>query len=555
MRTVPWRLVAALVAVLALTAAPAAAAPPGTLDSNPVLNGIDLEQATVLDLQEAMDQGELSSAELTRFYLARIRALNPSLKAVIETNPHALRDAVGSDRHRKSEDARSPLEGIPVLLKDNFDTAGMGGFHTTAGSFALIKARPADDAFVVQRLKEAGAVVLGKANLSEWANFRSTSSSSGWSARGGQTNNPYVLDRNPCGSSSGSAVAAAAHLATVTFGTETNGSVVCPAGANSTVGIKPTIGLVSRSGIVPISAEQDTAGPITRNVTDAAAALSVVQGVDPEDPATKDATDFVDRDYLAALDPDALEGARIGVWREPTAENPEVEAVLDDAVAALEAQGAVIVDDVQLPELDEALDAQFPALLVEFKHDINAYLDATPGKHPADLAGLIEFNNEHADQELPFFGQEIFELAEATSGDLTDPEYLEQRTTATNGARAAVNNAIDANDLDAIVAPTNNAAWLTDLENGDDFTGFVSSSSPAAISGYANITVPAGYAREHLPLGVSFFAREFSEPTLIAIAYAYEQATQVRVAPSFLPTLPEQETAAESATLELSVTG
>ena len=537
MRTVRWRLAAAMIAILALIAAPAAAAPPEAPPSDPVLAGIDLEQATVLDLQDAMDQGELSSAQLTRFYLARIRALNPLLNAVIETNPHAIRDAVHSDLHRRSDGARSPLEGIPVLLKDNFDTAGFGGFHTTAGSLALLKARPADDSFVVQQLKEAGAVILGKANLSEWANFRSTSSSSGWSARGGQTNNPYVLDRNPCGSSSGSAVAAAAHLATITFGTETNGSVVCPAGANSTVGIKPTIGLVSRSGIVPISAEQDTAGPITRNITDAAAALAVVQGVDPEDPATGDAADFVDRDYLEALDPNALSGARIGVWRDPTAANPEVEKVLNDAVAALEAQGAVIVDDVQLTGLDEALDAQFPALLVEFKHDINAYLDATPGKHPGDLAGLIEFNNEHADQELQFFGQEIFDLAEATSGDLTDPDYMEQRATATNSARAAVDDAIAADNLDAIVGPTNNAAWLTDLENGDDLTDFVSSSSPAAISGYANITVPAGYARDHLPIGVSFFAGQFSEPTLIAIAYAYEQATQVRVAPSFLPTL------------------
>lgn len=537
MRTVRWRLVAAMIAVLALTVAPAAAASPEAPPGDPVLSGIDLEQATVLDLQDAMDQGELSSAQLTRFYLARIRALDPLLNAVIETNPHAIRDALHSDLHRRSAGPRSPLEGIPVLVKDNFDTAGFGGFHTTAGSLALLKARPADDSFVVQQLKEAGAVILGKANLSEWANFRSTSSSSGWSARGGQTNNPYVLDRNPCGSSSGSAVAAAAHLATITFGTETNGSVVCPAGANSTVGIKPTVGLVSRSGIVPISAEQDTAGPITRNITDAAAALSVVQGVDSEDPATSDAADFVDRDYLEALNPNALSGARIGVWREPTATNPEVEKVLNDAVAALETQGAVIVDDVELSGLDEALAAQFPALLVEFKHDINAYLAATPGKHPGDLAGLIEFNNEHADQELQFFGQEIFELAEDTSGDLTDPDYMEQRATATTSARAAVDDAIAANDLDAIVAPTNNAAWLTDLENGDDFTDFVSSSSPAAISGYANITVPAGYARDHLPIGVSFFAGQFSEPTLIAIAYAYEQATQVRVAPSFLPTL------------------
>jgi len=539
MRTVRGYLIAVLVAIMAMTAAPLAGATRSEDPTDPVLNGIDLEQLTVLDLQEAMDEGDISSRELTRFYLARIREVDPLLNSVIETNRHAIRDAMRSDKHRRFEGARSPLEGIPVLLKDNVDTKRKGGLHTTAGSFALLKARPADDAFLVEQLKAAGAIVLGKANLSEWANFRSTSSSSGWSARGGQTNNPYVLDRNPCGSSSGSAVAAAANLATVTIGTETDGSIVCPAGATSTVGIKPTLGLVSRSGIVPISAEQDTAGPITRNVTDAAALLAVVQGVDPEDPATEDAADFVDRDYLAALDSGVLEGMRIGVWREPAAENSEVEAILDDAVAALAAQGAVIVEDVKLPQMEAANEAEFPALLVEFKHDINAYLDNTPGKHPDDLSGLIEFNIEHADKEMPFFGQEIFELAEETSGDLTDPEYLEQRATATDNARAAIDDAVAANDLDAIVAPTNNAAWLTDLENGDDFTGFVSSSGPAAISGYPNITVPAGFAREFLPLGVSFFGSRFSEPTLIAIAYAFEQATQAREAPTFLPTLPE----------------
>jgi amidase len=530
-------LAAALVAGLVLTGAPpATATPTGSPTSDPRLRGIDLEQATVLDLQDAMDQQKLTSTQLTHFYLNRIRTLNPRLNAVIETSPHARRDAILSDLHRLFHGPRSPLEGIPVLLKDNIDTDDR--LHTTAGSFALLKARPDRDAFLVERLRDAGAVILGKANLSEWANFRSLNSSSGWSARGGQANNPYVLDRNPCGSSSGSAVAVSAHLSTVTIGTETNGSIVCPASANSTVGIKPTLGLVSRSGIVPISAEQDTAGPITRNLTDAAAVLSVIQGVDPRDPATGDAADFVDRDYLAALDPGALAGKRIGVWREPTAANPEVEAVLDEAVAALQAQGAVIVDDITLPGLNDALAAQFPALLVEFKHDLNAYLAATPGKHPGDLAGLIQFNLDNADLEMPFFEQEIFELAEATDGDLTDPEYLALRATATNGARAAIDQTVAAHDLDAIVAPTNNAPWLTDLENGDDFTGFVSSSSPGAISGYPNLTVPAGYARGELPLGVSFFGSRFSEPTLVAIGYAFEQATQVRRAPTFLPTLP-----------------
>lgn len=537
MRRVRWCLAAALTVGLAMTVAPPASAAPPHSPSPPVLGGVDLEQATVLDLQQAMDEGRFRSVHLTNLYLQRIRDLNPRLNAVIETNPHARRDAARSEVHRHKHGARGPLEGIPVLLKDNIDTADK--LNTTAGSYALRDARPARDAFHIRRLREAGAVILGKANLSEWANFRSSSSSSGWSARGGQTHNPYVLDRNPCGSSSGSAVAASAHLAAVTIGTETNGSIVCPAAANSVVGLKPTVGLVSRTGIVPISPEQDTAGPLTRSVTDAAAVLSVIQGVDPEDPATDDAVPYVDRDYLAALDADALAGKRIGVWREPTANNAEVAAVLDEAVDVLRDRGAMVVEDLAMPGLDEVSAAQFPALLVEFKHAINEYLAATPGDHPEDLAGLIEFNRTHADLELPHFGQEIFELAEATSGDLTDPEYLQQRATATGGARAMIDDAVAAHDLDAIIAPTNNAPWVTDLENGDDFTGFVSSSTPAAASGYPNITVPAGYVQDELPIGVNFFGPRFSEPTLVAVAYAFEQATEVRRTPELLPTLPE----------------
>jgi amidase len=535
MRTARWFLAAVIAAGLVFTGAPPA--PASHPHSGTVLRGIDLERATVLDLQRAMNRGRLSSVELTNFYLRRIRTIDPLLNAVIETSPTALRDAADSDRHRRRHGSRGPLEGIPVLLKDNVDTDDR--LHTTAGSFALLASEPARDAFLVRRLRQAGAIVLGKANLSEWANFRSLESSSGWSGRGGQTNNPYVLDRNPCGSSSGSGAAAAANLATVTIGTETDGSIVCPSGANGIVGIKPTLGLVSRSGVVPISAQQDTAGPMTRNVTDAAAVLSVIQGFDRRDPGTRDARPFDNRDYLRALDDDALEDARIGVWREPAAENPEVAAVLDDAVAVLRDRGAVIVDNVTLPGLNEALEAEFPALLIEFKHDLNAYLAATPGDHAEDLAGLIEFNEENADIEMPFFGQEIFELAEETSGDLTDPEYLQLRETATSGARAAIDTTVAAHDLDAIVAPTNNAAWVTDLDNGDNFDGFVSSSAPAAVSGYPNITVPAGYARGELPLGVSFFGSRFSEPTLVAIGYAYEQASEVRRPPSFLPTLPE----------------
>ncbi|GIH05566.1 amidase [Rhizocola hellebori] len=515
-------------------AAPAAAGAPVAAPELTV-GGIDLEQATVLDLQKAMQGHRLSSVALTAFYLRRIDRLNPKLNAVIETNPDAVREALASDLHRARHGARGPLDGIPVLLKDNIGTADRQ--HTTAGSLALAAARPASDAFLVARLRAAGAVILGKASLSEWANFRSTTSSSGWSARGGQTNNPYVLDRNPCGSSSGSGAAAAANLATVTIGTETDGSIVCPSGANNVVGIKPTLGLVSRGGVIPLSAQQDTAGPMTRNMTDAAAVLSVIQGVDPADPATADARPFVRRDYLRALRPDALRGKRIGVFR-GGGDVPVVNAVTDATIAKLRSLGATVVDNVDLPGLDDAFNNELPALLTEFKHDINAYLSTLGGQHPVDLAGLIAFNRAHAAQEMPFFQQEIFELAQATTGDLTDPTYVAQRTTATTAARHAIDSAIATHRLDAIIAPTNGPAWVTNHETGDDFTDFVAASGPAAISGYPNLTVPAGYARGVLPIGMSFFGGRFSEPTLISLGYAFEQATKVRVPPSYLPTLP-----------------
>jgi amidase len=546
MRSARWLVALTTAITLIIAGAPSAsAAPAGTRPA-----GLDLTHATVLDMQRAMDRRRLTSTALTALYLARIRLLNPKLHAVIETNPDALRDAAVSDLHRRRHGARGPLEGIPVLLKDNVDTADRT--RTTAGSLALAASRPARDAFLVRRLRAAGAVILGKANLSEWANFRSSESSSGWSARGGQTNNPYVLDRNACGSSSGSAVAAAAFLAAVTIGTETDGSIVCPAGATDTVGFKPSLGLVSRSGVIPISAQQDTAGPITRTVTDAAAVLSVIQGVDPADRATAAAGPYVRRDYLRALDPGALRGKRIGVWRGGGADQADVAPVLAAAIATLRSRGATVVE-VELPGLDEAFENEFPALLVEFKHDINAYLAARPGPHPRTLAGLIEFNRAAADIELRYFGQDIFEAAQQTSGDLTDPAYVRARAAATGGAQRAIDSAVAAHRLDAVLAPTNGPAWVTDLENGDDFTDFVSSSGPAAVAGYPNVTVPAGHADGVLPIGMSFFGGKWSEPTLFALAYAFEQATRARQVPRYLPTLPSAVTAPTTAPRQIPV--
>jgi amidase len=522
-------LVALVILVLGSTASVpvAATSAPGV-----VLAGIDLERATIPDLQRAMDAGRLSSVQLTRFYLRRIQELNPRLHAVIATNPDATRLAAASDARRHRHGARGPMEGIPVLLKDNIDTRDRQ--PTTAGSFALAAARPARDAHLVSRLRRAGAVILGKANLSEWANFRSTNSSSGWSAVGGQTANPYVLDRNPCGSSSGSAVAVSAHLATVADGTVKDGSIVCPAGATGIVGVKPSIGLVSRSGVVPISAAQDTAGPMARNVVDAAVLLAAVNGPDRDDGTTIGGAPHALPDYTRFLRPHALRGARIGVWRDVTGgRTPETDAAFDDAVRQLRRLGATTVE-ITIPHLDVVDENEFPALLTEFKHDINAYLAATPGPHPADLAGLIEFNRVHAEVEMPFFGQELFEAAQATSGDLTDPDYRRTRAAATGAAQRGLDETLRTHDLDAIAAPTNSPAWRTTLGSGDAF--LFGSSSPAAVSGYANVTVPMAYAGP-LPLGISFMGGRFSEPALLAIAHAYERATTVRQPPRFLPTI------------------
>lgn len=528
-------LAAAAATVLGL-AGPAAAAPPTSSPGavRPVLRGIDLESATIPDLQRAMDRGRLSAVELTTFYLRRIAALEPRVNAVLALNPDALRIAAASDAQRRRGGARSPLEGIPVLLKDNVDTRDRQ--PTTAGSLALLASKPAQDAFLAAKLRSAGAVVIGKANLSEWANFRSTNSTSGWSAVGGQTHNPYVLDRNPCGSSSGSGAGVAANFATVAIGTETDGSIVCPSGQNGIVGIKPTLGLVSRSGVVPISARQDTAGPMAKSVVDAALTLSVLRGVDPADPATASSRPYLGVDYLAGLTRDGLRGKRIGLRIAGTGaeESPPTLAVVDSAAAALRRLGATVVP-VELPYQDQIGAGEGPALENEFKHDVNAYLAARPGPHPRDLAGLIRFNQVFRAAELRYFGQETFVSAQARPGSLTDPEFAALRTSITSLARRSIDETLAAYDLDAIVAPTNGPAWPTTLGQGDAFE--VGSSSAAAVAGYPNVTVPAGFSGP-LPVGLSFIGPRYGEADLLTLAYAFERGTQVRRPPAFLPTLP-----------------
>jgi len=513
-------------------AAPAAlaAAPPVTTR----VAGINVDATTIPQLENLMNHHRLSSVQLVEFYLHRIGRLNPKLHAVIKVSPTALADARHADALRRRGDRR-PLLGIPIIVKDNIDTTGM---PTTAGSWALAGSSP-HDAFIVRRLKAAGALIIGKANLSEWANFRSNVSSSGWSGIGGQTNMPYVLDRNPCGSSSGSGVAAAADLATAAVGTETDGSIVCPSGANGDVGIKPTLGLLSRSGIVPISADQDTAGPIARNVTDAAVLLGAMTGIDPRDPATAAQAGNAHRSYRQYLDRDALDGARIGIWRngthDPTnaAVDAQVNALMDDVAATLRAQGATVVDPADI-DIGDANTTEFPALLCEFKSDIATYLQTfTRARYPKTLADLIAFNDAHSALEGPW-DSDLWRAADATGG--RDADCAALRATATPAAQAGIDDALAANHLDAIVGPTNSPAWLTDPVHGDlsgDFSQFVGSSGPAAVAGYADITVPAAFLG-HLPLGITFIGGRWDEPKLIGLAYSWEQATHVRVPPTFL---------------------
>ena len=507
---------------------------PDFRDPRHVIPGTELDVGTVTlaSLRAAMGAGALTSATLTEYYLRRIGRLNPALHAVITVNPAAAAEAAASDARPGPP---RPLEGIPVLVKDN---VGVSGMPTTAGSPALLPASP-PDAFLTGKLRQAGAVILGKANLSEWANFRSTHPTSGWSTLGGQTVNPYALDRNPSGSSSGSGAGVAAGLAPLAVGTETDGSILCPSSACGIVGIKPTIGMISRRGIVPISPVQDTAGPMATCVADAAALLSVLAGPDPEDPIAAERSE-VSQALLSCLDPEAIDGARLGIWRAGSAEaGPATAAVLDDVVARLRSLGAVVVDPVELPGAEQIGEPEFAALEHEFKYGINAYLawlSATAGfSGPGTLAELIDFNKRNADLVLSRFGQEIFESSQARPGTLSDPGYVEVRRAATALARTAVEQPLDRSDLDAIVSLTTGPAWLTDYVLGDHHV--FSTSSPAAVAGCPSITVPAGHVAG-LPVGVSFTGAQWTEPRLVALAYAFEQATRHRRPPALAATVP-----------------
>ncbi|MDP8985861.1 MAG: amidase [Pseudomonadota bacterium] len=530
-----------------LATAAALASPKIALAENPTLNATSgrrakaglagqpgfADELTLADIEAAFAEGRLTSRRLTQLYLDRIEAIDrrgPTLHAVLELNPRALDMAAELDRERRAQGPRGPLHGVPIMIKDNVETADR--MMTTAGSLALEGWYAPQDAPLVARLRAAGAVIMGKTNLSEWANFRSTHSSSGWSGRGGQTRNPYALDRSPSGSSSGSAVAVAANLCALAVGSETNGSIVSPASINGIVGLKPTVGLVSRTGIVPISHSQDTAGPLARTVRDAAVLLGVMAGPDPADPASVAVGDRFDPDYVRYLDPQGLRGARLGIARRFFADNAPLDRFLDHCIAILEGAGAVIVDPADLPMHGVAEAAELEVLLYEFKADLNAYLTRLPTDSAVrSLEDLIRFNEANSAVELASFDQELLRRAN-TKGGLDEAAYKEARATCLNATRAGGIDAVLAEHrLDAIVTLTSGMAWLIDALNGDSDVG--SCSSPAAIAGYPHISVPAGLHRG-LPVGLSFFGTAFSEPTLLRLASGFEHVAKGRTAPRFL---------------------
>jgi len=495
----------------------------------------ELDELTVGELQAGMASGKFTASLLARKYLDRIDNIDkhgPTINSVIELNPDALSIASELDKERKAKGPRGPLHGIPVLIKDNIDTHDR--MTTTAGSLAMGGSSPLQDSTVAKKLREAGAVILGKTNLSEWANFRSSHSSSGWSGRGGQTKNPYVLDRNPCGSSSGTGAAVAANLSAIGIGTETDGSVVCPSNANSLVGIKPTVGLISRAGIIPISHSQDTAGPMCRNVTDAAILLGALTGADSRDDATKASAGKSFADYTKFLDANGLKGARIGIHRSGFGFNDAVDKLMNNCIDIIKKRGAVIVDPANIPTAGKFDDSELEVLLYEFKADLNSYLASLgPGAPVKSLKEVIDFNEQYRDREMTYFGQDLFIKAQA-KGPLTDKAYRDalaknQRMSRKEG----IDFVMDKNKLDALIAPTGGPGWTTDWINGDHFTGGYSTAS--AVAGYPHITVPAGYVFG-MPVGISFFGRAWSEATLIKFAFAFEQATKARRAPQFLPT-------------------
>jgi amidase len=505
-------------------------------ETNLDIKSFELDEMSISDLEDGMNSGRFTARSLVEKYSARIDEIDkhgPAINSVLELNPDALSIADALDRERKSKGPRGPLHGIPVLIKDNIDTADR--MMTTAGSLALVGSKPAKDSFVAERLRTAGAVILGKTNLSEWANIRSSHSTSGWSGRGGLTKNPYALDRNPCGSSSGSGAGVSANLCAAAIGTETDGSIVCPSSSNGITGIKPTVGLVSRGGIIPISHSQDGAGPMCRTVRDAAIMLGALTGIDPRDYATNASQGKSSTDYAQFCDPNGLKGARIGVARKYFGFNDAVDALMEQSLDVMKKQGATLIDPADIETLGKFDESELLVLMYELKADLNTYLAGLGPNSPVrTLKDVIDFNDRNREKEMPYFGQDLFVKAEA-KGPLTEKAYLDALAKNHQLARVeGIDSTMDKYHLDATVAPTGGPAWITDLVNGDHVAG--GSSNAAAVAGYPNINVTAGFI-SGLPVGISFFARAWSEPTLIRLSFAFEQATKARQSPRFLSTL------------------